>query len=76
MKKISNESIKKFLLVTLSKYSESVSLDSLITDVFTTEIDYVSFLLQVENKLGIEIHDENAMSFETINDIVKYYYEF
>lgn len=68
-----NDVIKKYL-------SEEIKLDSntKIDDLGMDSINYVGFLLEIEEKCEIEFEDECLANnyFKTVGDIVKYVNEF
>jgi acyl carrier protein len=45
---------------------------SLLKDLEADSLDAVEIIMAIEDEFGIEIPDEDAESFNTIGDIVKY----
>jgi acyl carrier protein len=63
------EIIAEQLQVEQSEIKEGTSL---LKDLEADSLDAVEIIMSIEDEFGIEIPDEDAESFNTIGDIVKY----
>ncbi len=54
------------------KDTSKITLDSRIEDFDADSLDVVEIIMALEDEFGIEIPDETAEEFETIQDIVDY----
>lgn len=71
--------IHQILSISSSMHIDSVKavvhVDSKVSHVFTElnldSLDYVEFIMEVEEKFNVEISDSDAEQFDTINDIIR-----
>ncbi|WP_249029230.1 acyl carrier protein [Tannockella kyphosi] len=67
------DEIKEIIVDSLSVDETLVTLDaSLKEDLEADSLDAVELVMAVEEKLGIEIDDETAVTLKTVKDIVDY----
>lgn len=67
------EEIKNQIAELLNVEPEKITAESsLITDLKADSMDIATLLLEVEEKYGIEISEDDMDSLQTVGDIVKY----
>ena len=67
------EEIKNQIAELLNVEPEKITAESnLITDLKADSMDIATLLLEVEEKHGIEISEDDMDSLQTVGDIVKY----
>ena len=67
------EKIKEIIIDQLGVDESEITLETSLTkDLEADSLDAVEIIMAIEEEYGIEIPDEEAEAFESINDIVKY----
>ncbi len=67
------DKIKEIIVEQLSVDEDMVQMDTnLMKDLEADSLDAVEIILGVEEEFGIEIPDEDAEAFETVQDLVDY----
>lgn len=67
------EKIRGIIMEQLSVDESMVTIDTnLMKDLEADSLDAVEIIMAIEEEFGIEIPDEEAEKFQTVNDIVKY----
>ncbi len=67
------EEIKNQIAELLNVEPEKITAESnLVTDLKADSMDIATLLLEVEEKYGIEISEDDMDSLQTVGDIVKY----
>lgn len=67
------ESIKEIIIEQLGQGADSITLEThLMKDLEADSLDAVEIIMAIEDEYEIEIPDEDAEKFQTVNDIVKY----
>ena len=67
------DKIREIIVEQLSVDEDMVQMDTnLMKDLEADSLDAVEIILGVEEEFGIEIPDEDAEAFETVQDLVDY----
>lgn len=67
------EKIREIIMEQLSVDESMVTIDTnLMKDLEADSLDAVEIIMAIEEEFGIEIPDEDAEKFQTVNDLVKY----
>lgn len=67
------EKVKSLLVEQLDANADDITMDSLIIDDLGADsLDVVEMLMAIEEEFGIEVPDEDAQSFKTVGDVVRY----
>ena len=67
------EKIKKIIIEQLQVSEDEVTMDTnLMKDLSADSLDAVEIIMAIEDTFGIEIPDEDAEKFQTVEDLVKY----
>ncbi len=67
------EKIREIIMEQLSVDESMVTIDTnLMKDLEADSLDAVEIIMAIEEEFGIEIPDEEAEKFQTVNDLVKY----
>lgn len=67
------EKIREIIMEQLSVDESMVTIDTnLMKDLETDSLDAVEIIMAIEEEFGIEIPDEEAEKFQTVNDLIKY----
>ena len=67
------EKIKDIIIEQLQVDESDVNMDTnLIKDLSADSLDAVEIIMAIEDQFGIEIPDEDAEKFQTVEDLVKY----
>ena len=66
------EKIREIIMEQLSVDESMVTIDTnLMKDLEADSLDAVEIIMAIEEEFGIEIPDEEAEKFQTVNDLVK-----
>lgn len=67
------DKIKDIIIEQLQVEEGDISLDTnLMKDLSADSLDAVEIIMAIEDAFGIEIPDEDAEKFQTVEDLVKY----
>ena len=67
------EKIREIIMEQLSVDESMVTIDTnLMKDLEADSLDAVEIIMAIEEEFGIEIPDEEAEKFQTVNDLIKY----
>ena len=67
------DEIKDIIIDQLQVDESEVTMDTnLIKDLSADSLDAVEIIMAIEEEYGIEIPDEDAETFQTVGDLVKY----
>ena len=67
------DKIKDIIVEQLQVEESEVSMDTnLMKDLSADSLDAVEIIMAIEDTFGIEIPDEDAEKFQTVEDLVKY----
>ena len=67
------DKIKSIIAEQLGVDEEAVKMEThLMTDLEADSLDAVEIIMAIEDEFDIEVPDEDAEKFQTVNDIVKY----
>ena len=67
------DKIKDIIIEQLAVEESEVNMDTnLMKDLSADSLDAVEIIMAIEDTLGIEIPDEDAEKFQTVEDLVKY----
>ena len=67
------DEIKDIIIDQLQVEESEVTMDTnLMKDLSADSLDAVEIIMAIEEEYGIEIPDEDAETFQTIGDLVKY----
>ena len=67
------EKIREIIMEQLSVDESMVNIDTnLMKDLEADSLDAVEIIMAIEEEFGIEIPDEEAEKFQTVNDLIKY----
>lgn len=67
------DKIKDIIIEQLSAEESEVNMDTnLMKDLSADSLDAVEIIMAIEDTFGIEIPDEDAEKFQTVEDLVKY----
>lgn len=67
------DKIKEIIAEQLSVEEDAVKLEThLMKDLEADSLDAVEIIMAIEDEFGIEVPDEDAEKFQTVNDIVNY----
>lgn len=76
MGKITEKEILEFISVTLNYeylvHQTEIELESKIKDLEIDSIDFIEFIMLIEDKYNISIDEDTSKDFKTIGEIVKY----
>lgn len=76
MGKITEKEILEFISVTLNYeylvHQTEIELESKIKDLEIDSIDFIEFIMLIENKYNISIDEDTSKGFKTIGEIVEY----
>ena len=76
MGKITEKEILEFISVTLNYeylvHQTEIELESKIKDLKIDSIDFIEFIMLIENKYNISIDEDTSYGFKTIGEIVEY----
>lgn len=76
MGKITEKEILDFISVTLNYeylvHQTEIELESKIKDLEIDSIDFIEFIMLIENKYNISIDEDTSKGFKTIGEIVEY----
>ena len=64
--------VKEIIVDELSVDEAAVSIESTLEDLGADSLDAVELIMALEDELDMEIPDEDAESFVTVGDVVKY----
>ena len=64
--------VKEIIVDELGVDAEAVTIDSTLEDLGADSLDAVELIMALEDELDMEIPDEDAESFVTVGDVVKY----
>jgi acyl carrier protein len=65
--------IKEIIVEQLSVDEDAIKLDThLMKDLEADSLDAVEIIMAIEDEFGIEVPDEDAEKFQTVEDLVKY----
>lgn len=67
------EKIKEIIVEQLEVEESEVTMETnLMKDLNADSLDAVEIIMAIEDEYGIEVPDEDAEKFETVEDLVKY----
>ena len=67
------DKIKDIIIEQLQVEESEISMDTnLMKDLSADSLDAVEIIMAIEDTFGIEIPDEDAEKFQTVEDLVKY----
>ena len=67
------DKIKDIIIEQLAVEESEVNMDTtLMKDLSADSLDAVEIIMAIEDTFGIEIPDEDAEKFQTVEDLVKY----
>ena len=67
------DTIKDIIIDQLQVEESDVNMDTnLMKDLSADSLDAVEIIMAIEDTFGIEIPDEDAEKFQTVEDVVKY----
>ena len=67
------DEIKDIIIDQLQVEESEVTMDTnLMKDLSADSLDAVEIIMAIEEEYGIEIPDEDAETFQTVDDLVKY----
>ena len=67
------DKIKDIIIAQLAVEESEVNMDTnLMKDLSADSLDAVEIIMAIEDTFGIEIPDEDAEKFQTVEDLVKY----
>jgi acyl carrier protein len=67
------DKIKDIIIEQLQVEESDVSMDTnLMKDLSADSLDAVEIIMAIEDEFGMEIPDEDAETFQTVADLVKY----
>ncbi len=67
------DKIKDIIIEQLQAEESEVNMDTnLMKDLSADSLDAVEIIMAIEDTFGIEIPDEDAEKFQTVEDLVKY----
>ena len=67
------DKIKDIIIEQLAVEESEVNMDTnLMKDLSADSLDAVKIIMAIEDTFGIEIPDEDAEKFQTVEDLVKY----
>ena len=67
------DKIKEIIIEQLSVEEDDITMDThLMKDLEADSLDAVEIIMAIEDTFGIEIPDEDAEKFQTVEDLVKY----
>ena len=67
------DEIKDIIIDQLQVEESEVTMDTnLMKDLSADSLDAVEIIMSIEEEYGIEIPDEDAETFQTVGDLVKY----
>ncbi len=76
MGKITEKEILEFISVTLNYeylvHQTEIELESKIKDLEIDSIDFIEFIMLIEDKYNISIDEDTSKGFKTIGEIVEY----
>lgn len=67
------ENIRNIIIEQLQVEEDEVTMDTnLMKDLSADSLDAVEIITAIEEEYGLEISDEDAETFQTVGDLVKY----
>jgi len=66
------DKVKEIIIEQLQVDESEVTLDTNLMKDLSDSLDAVEIIMAIEDEYGIEIPDEEAETFQTVRDLVKY----